>query len=277
MKTHLSLACLCLTLALTTGLATAQDGPHVIQMNTKVISIPMDTPALREAGLSPDAAAGASNLGTISPEKAAALFAKLEKSPGYALFAVPSLTTQSGQQATTESVREFIYPTKFDPPTFSTGKDAKAAPAAPGQLLSATPAMPLEFQMRPVGVRIELQPTFSSEMKFIHVNIAPEIVTFEGFVNYGSPIKAAVADKEGKLQETVLTENLMQQPVFHTFKVKTSAIVTKDYFLVLGGQPAADGPLPITGQKPDLTKTANPAQKPANAIYFFIQFKDLAP
>ena len=67
------------------------------------------------------------------------LVKKLSQQKGVDLMSAPSVTTKSGQKATVEVVREFIYPTEFDPPK-QMGKDQPVIPTTP-----------TAFEMRPVG------------------------------------------------------------------------------------------------------------------------------
>ena len=52
----------------------------------------------------------------------------------------------------------------------------------------------------------------------IDLNLTPEVVEFEGFVNYGSPITATVADTDqyGNPQVVHLTNSRIENPVFST-------------------------------------------------------------
>ena len=256
---------------------TASGQSKQVQINTKVVSIPLDAALLRDAGLTLDAAPGLSNLGVISTEKVAAMIAKLEKAPGVVLLAAPSLVTKSGTRATAESTRELIYPTKFDPPKLSSTSDAKPVQPAPGQIVAATPTSPTQFEMRQFGVRIECEPTISADGSIIELTLAPELVTFEGFVNYGSPIKAVATDKDGKMLEGTLTENQIMQPVFQVVKTTTGVSIPNGHCLILGGQGGSANPLNATGQKPNLSQVAHPEQKSANVVFFFIQAKVITP
>ena len=269
MKTHTTLLALLFALTATA----ADDGPKQVQFNTKIVSVPLDPVALRDAGLTLDSPDAMSNLGVISAEKAAAVLLKLEKMPGHSLLLVPSFATKGGTRASGESTREFIYPTEFTPPKLSTEAGDKAVQLTPGQVIAATPATPRNFEMRMTGFKLEIEPTVGPDGKTIELNLAPELVTFEGFMNYSSPIKAVAADKDGKLSEAVLTENQVFQPVFSTFQTTTGVTVTSGNVLVLGHS----GSSALSTSKPDLTKMADPAAKPTHAVFFFIQAKIIGP
>lgn len=54
--------------------------------------------------------------GTLTASSGQSLFQSLKEREDFTLVQVPSLTTRSGNRAKFENIREFIYPTEFDPP-----------------------------------------------------------------------------------------------------------------------------------------------------------------
>ena len=163
----------------------------------------------------------------------------LSQKKGVDLMSAPSVTTRSGQRATIEVVREFIYPTEFDPPqipqtvgatTTSGGTGASETSSFP-----VTPTTPTAFEMRPVGVRMEVDPVIGPDGYTIDLNLAPEVTEFEGFINYGSPIQTSATDALGNPTTLVLTENKIEQPVFSTRKVTTAVTVWDGQTVAMGG------------------------------------------
>jgi general secretion pathway protein D len=73
----------------------------------------------------------------------------------------------------------------------------------------------------------------------IDLNLVLQVVEFEGFINYGSPINAVgVNTIAGAITTSVpvlLIENVINQPVFSTRKVTTSVSVYDGQTVVLGG------------------------------------------
>lgn len=275
MKTHaiVSLAITSL-LAFSTSLS-AQS--KQLQINTKVISVPMDAALLRDAGLSLESATGMSNLGVITPEKTAAMLAKIEKMPGFTLLNAPSIVAKSGTRATAESTRDFIYPSEFESPKLASSSDGKPVTLLPGQIMAASPSTPKAFEMRRTGFRIECESTVNAEGDSIEMNLAPELVTFVGFLNYGGAVKAAATDKDGKMQEVTLTDNLVQQPLFEVLKTVTAARIPSGHCLVLGGLGGSSQAVSNAAQPANLTQAANPMQKNTHAVFFFIQAKVFTP
>lgn len=173
----------------------------------------------------------------------------LSQRKGVDLMSAPSVTTKGGQPATVEVVREFIYPTEFDPPQIPTNVGGGGNGGNNGGTtivsIPVTPTTPTAFEMRPVGVRMEVDPVIG-ENGSIDLNLAPEVTEFDGYINYGSPIYSVspnvpILDIFGNLLGTIpssrleLTPNIINQPIFSTRKVKTSVTVWDGQTVALGG------------------------------------------
>ncbi len=150
------------------------------------------------------------------------------------VMATPATVTRPGQRSTIEVSREFIYPTEYDPPEIPqdfigfggvTTGGVFGTTVDPGSF-PVTPSHPTAFEMRPVGTRLEVEPIIGSDNYTIDLTIAPEIVRFEGFINYGSPIFAG---------QQVLTQNEILMPVFNTIKESTSVTIYDGATVVIGG------------------------------------------
>jgi len=163
----------------------------------------------------------------------------LSQKKGVDLMSAPSVTTRSGQRATIEVVREFIYPTEFDPPqipqTFGSVGGTNGTAGASGGSFPVTPTTPTAFDMRPVGVRMEVDPVLGPDGFTIDLSLAPEVTEFEGFVNYGSPINTSATDAFGNPTTVVLTENRIEQPIFSTRKVTTAVTIWDGQTVAMGG------------------------------------------
>ena len=55
-----------------------------------------------------------------------------------------------------------------------------------------TPTTPTAFETRNTGVTLEVEPTVGSDNYTIDMNLVPQVVEFEGFINYGSPIQTTI-------------------------------------------------------------------------------------
>jgi len=162
----------------------------------------------------------------------------LSQKKGVDLMSAPSVTTRSGQRASVEVVREFIYPTEFNPPQIPTTIGATTGAVGVGGGQSAfpvTPTTPTAFTMRPVGVKMEVDPVLGPDGFTIDLNLAPEVTEFDGFINYGSPIQSSATDALGNPTTIVLTENKINQPIFSVRKVQTAVTVWDGQTVVMGG------------------------------------------
>ncbi len=178
----------------------------------------------------------------------------LDQKTGADVMQKPATIARSGERSKIEVIREFIYPTEYEPPELpntvgggdavldlTTGTIGVSNPATP-----ITPAHPTAFETRNVGVTLEVEPTVGPNKKFIELSLRPELVEFEGFVNYGSPISGSagsttlidinnmVSNSGG--QFGVLTENRILMPVFKATRLKDQNVTIQDgATVVLGG------------------------------------------
>ena len=169
----------------------------------------------------------------------------LAQKKGVDLMTAPSITAKSGQKATIEIVREFIYPTEYEPPelpqsvgTSSVGGGllgGLGGGGGGGGSFPVTPATPTAFETRNTGVTLEIEPTIGENDFVIDLRFVPEIVEFEGFINYGSPIQTSSVDNLGNAVTNVLTENRIEMPVFSARRVTTALTIYDGYTVAVGG------------------------------------------
>lgn len=166
----------------------------------------------------------------------------LNQKKGVDLLSAPKVTTKSGQRAVIEIVREFRYPTQFQPPqipqTFNSRDTVSLTGAGGGGgsgSFPVTPTTPTAFETRNTGVTLEVEPVVGPDGITIDLNLVPQVVEFEGFINYGSPINTVSTNVLGIAQTTELTANVINQPIFSTRKVTTSVSVWDGQTVVLGG------------------------------------------
>ncbi len=180
----------------------------------------------------------------------------LSQKKGVDLMSAPSVTTKGGTRATMEVTREFIYPTEFDPPQLPQGGGG-ATLLGGGTTQIATPTTPTAFEMRPTGVRLEAEPTVGPDGNTIEMNLSPEVVEFDGFINYGSPILSPSSSAFQQITQTIITSattavqttafvpivqaervitpNIINQPIFSVRKVTTGVTVWDGQTVALGG------------------------------------------
>jgi len=161
----------------------------------------------------------------------------LNQKKGVDLLSAPKVTTKSGQRAIIEIIREFRYPTTFTPPQVpSIGSTTTTTNAVVPVVV--TPTTPQNFETRNTGVTLEVEPVVGADGATIDLNLVPQVVEFEGFINYGSPINAVGVNTMAGIsvsQPVLLTENVINQPIFSTRKVTTSVQVADGQTVVIGG------------------------------------------
>jgi general secretion pathway protein D len=156
------------------------------------------------------------------------------------LMSAPSVVARSGEVARLEVIREFIYPTEYDPPEIPQQFGALGAVGGGGvggsdvSSFPVTPANPTAFEQRNVGVTLETTPTIGPDGFTIDLQLNPEVVEFEGFINYGSPIFSGGVSN-GRPVQILLTENRIEMPVFATRRVTTGVTIWDGQTVAIGG------------------------------------------
>ena len=191
----------------------------------------------------------------------------LNQKKGVDLLSAPKVTTKSGQRAVIEIVREFRYPTTFTPPQVPSISGGTGGTGTVS-INVVTPTTPQTFETRNTGVTLEVEPVVGPDGVTIDLNLVPQVVEFEGFINYGSPIfgilpPVTFIDPVTGLTRlltspnVLLTSNVINQPIFSTRKVTTSVSVWDGQTVVLGGLMREDvqkteDKVPIIGDIPML-------------------------
>lgn len=157
----------------------------------------------------------------------------LSQKKGIDLVSAPKVTTKSGSTAKIEIVREFRYPSQFDPPQLSATTGSTYAPVVPNS--------PSGWETKNTGITLEVEPTVGPDSYTIELRLAPRVIEFDGFINYGSPIYASVQYTTPlilfPLPSTTFeaTPNTINQPVFSTREVETQVSVYDGQTVVMGG------------------------------------------
>jgi len=171
----------------------------------------------------------------------------MNQKKGVDLLSSPRITTKSGQRAKIEIIREFRYPTEFSPPQIPQTVGATQGTSGGGSgSIPVTPTTPTAFETRNTGVTLDVEPVVGPDGSTIDLNLQPEVVEFEGFINYGSPI--LTPENRTPWQDlltgdiftvitppSVVTPNVINQPIFSTRRVTTSVSVWDGQTVALGG------------------------------------------
>lgn len=168
----------------------------------------------------------------------------LDQKKGIDLMSAPTVTTKSGNRAVVNVIREFRYPTEFDPPQIpqSTAlNDSNSFAGNNGFITNPiiTPTTPSAFETRNLGVTLEVTPTVGADGYTIDLELSPEVVDFDGFVNYGVPILSVTGSTTATLvqipRSVEVSPNVINQPIFSSRKVTTSVTIWDGMTISLGG------------------------------------------
>ena len=216
----------------------------------------------------------------------------LNQKKGIDLMTSPSTVTRNGQSSSVRVIREFIYPSEYEPPELpqnvgNNGNDANGNGGGGGGGAGAiTPANPTNFVKKDVGVVLEVLPTVGQDKRFVDVQLSPSITDFDGFVNYGSPVNSAAQPTvtAGASSTVQLTANAILQPVFSVQRANTSLTVADGATVVIGGLiqekiQNVDDKTPILGDLPIVgrlfqSKASAPIKK---VVVFFVNVKLVDP
>jgi len=167
----------------------------------------------------PISSAGKSGMmGVLSGAQARAAIETLQKRKGTDVLAAPVVTARSGQRASVSIGREFRYAAVSEAAR-DTGKK-----------------QPQKFLTKNTGVTLAVTPTLRQK-GILNLHLEPEVVEFEGFVNYGTGDQA------------------VQQPIFSTRKLNTFVSVHSGESVVLCMPPRKDTQIvedrvPVLGRIP---------------------------
>jgi general secretion pathway protein D len=174
----------------------------------------------------------------------------LSQQKGVDLMSAPKVTTKSGNSATIKITREFPFPTEFDPPEVpegGSGSSGGTATSGEGAGIRVTggmvtPATPTGFEKRDLGVLLEVEPQVGADNYTIDLSLRPEVVEFDGFINFGSPIvgprydpAVILAGDPSGIGTFTITPNVMNQPVFSVRRVETSVSIWDGQTVAMGG------------------------------------------
>lgn len=191
-------------------------------------------------------------LGVFTDPQFQVALTALSQKKGMDLLSVPSVITKSGVTTEIEMVREFPYPTEFDPPQIpqnidyqgnltlvgGNGPNTSFAGTAP-----VTPTTPTAFETRKVGSLLEVETVVSPDGRQVELTLSPSTTEFEGFINYGSDIRNTsffssfdpVNFAFNNTHADYIQPNPIIQPVFRTNKLKTGVLIWDGSTIVVGG------------------------------------------
>ncbi|MCF7667626.1 MAG: hypothetical protein K9M60_02470, partial [Akkermansiaceae bacterium] len=201
----------------------------------------------------------------------------LDQKKGIDIMARPSVVTRSGQASSIQIIREFIYPTEYEPP------EVPDTVTGSGFTPVVTPATPTAFDKRDVGITLEVLPVADANKRFVDVTLNPAFVEFDGFVNYGSPINSVGQGLLGSESEEI-TKNAILMPVFNTQRLATQLTVADGATIVIGGLMTesvknVEDKVPVFGQLPVVGRmfSSKSRESISTAVIFLVQIELLDP
>lgn len=150
----------------------------------------------------------------------------------------PLASDQGGDNgcAKIEVIRRFIYPSAYDAPELGgANNNNNNNNYNQTSMPIASPANPSEWAVEEVGIvmRFKVDELEGNDIiKFNHFEI--KVVNFEGFVNYGSPITAGIAN-DTQIEHIVLTENRIDMPIFSRRYINSNPCIYDGHTIAIGG------------------------------------------
>jgi hypothetical protein len=135
-----------------------------------------------------------------------------------------TVLTKAGNEAVVRSVREMLYPTELDSEGGQMGRNGTSGD-------SAKALMPCNFEMREVGMCLQVVPETSDNGSLIHLMLNPRWVTLDRWESYPANLAAGWTHKTLPLR----------QPVFGVTSFQTQVTVADGETVLLGGCSTPDG------------------------------------
>lgn len=180
------------------------------------------------------------------------------------LLSAPKVVTKSGQEAIMKVVTEYIYPTEYEVQISEvSGGNSSSSGSSSDPLAMVEPQ---NFEMREVGVILQVVPEVSAEGQMINLMLNPQVVSEPVWKNYGTQVPKTTY-RQPTAAELLLNPLLtsvpvtgymelpMEQPFFHVRSVSTQLSVYNGATVVMGGlitedRKAMEDKIPFLGDLP---------------------------
>ena len=228
--------------------------------------------------------------GVLTDPQFQAVIRAMNQKKGADVLISPSVVAKTGQKATIDVAREFLYPTEFDPPELpqSVGfLDAGRQISAGNNLAPITPSTPTAFEMRKVGVTLEVEPVISENGREVDLVLTPALTEFEGFIDYASDINNFLPGTSPSGATIMLpqpVDNRIIQPIFQSNKVTTGVKIWDGATIVLGGVMyeqaiEVNDKVPIIGDIPIIGRfwKSNVTSVDRKNVIFFVNVRVINP
>lgn len=234
-------------------------------------------------------------IGSVGDNGLGLLLRGLDQKSGADVVSKPSVIVRSGEQAVIQSVREFIYPTEYEPPELPNsvgvtqfgvgggvggglggGLGGLGAGTASG--FPVTPSHPTAFETRAIGTILEVTPEVSSDRRTVALKVNPRIDEFLGFINYGTPILG------GGGNGAIVSANEILLPIFSQVSANTTVEIANNSTIVIGGLLSesvvqVEDKVPVLGSLPFVGKlfTSEALQREKNVVMIFVTVRLVDP
>jgi|GEM_PF-1559738 len=165
----------------------------------------------------------------------------LNQKTGEAQLHQSTAVTVAGQRVEVVSGKDMYYATEYEPGELPDEGFPKTNPPTPlivdaGQAIPATPPHPTAFERKQLGYQFIVEPTVSDDKNYIDLQLNPQITTFEGFVDYGSPLATSIIDPlTGEPTRQIVQNNSIFMPVFRKIRLNTGVTIQDGATVVVGG------------------------------------------
>ncbi len=160
------------------------------------------------------------------------------------LLSAPKVVTKSGQEAIMKVVTEYIYPTEYEVQISQQSSSASITSGGSSDPLAIVE--PQNFEMREVGIVLQVVPEVSAEGQMINLMLNPQVVSEPVWKNYGTKVPRTTYRAPTLLELPYYTggqgvpvtdyiELPMEQPFFHVRSVQTQLSVYNGATVVMGG------------------------------------------
>jgi general secretion pathway protein D len=159
--------------------------------------------------------------GAIDGNELSMILHALSQQSNTDLLSAPKVVTKSGQEAIMKVVEEYIYPTEFTVTTLQAANNTGTSTA------TGAAVEPGGFEMREVGVILQVVPEVSAEGQMINLVMNPQVVSEPTWKDYGYDMP----DPNGGAPIHLP----MEQPFFKVRSISTSISIYNGATVVMGG------------------------------------------
>jgi hypothetical protein len=133
-------------------------------------------------------------------------------------------TARSGEKALTECINEFIYPTEYEPSSFSSLPTETDLTPEKVELMRKlrTLSTPTSYETRNLGGTFEIEPTISDDGRLIDLRFAPEFVW-----HTGQNVWSEEKDADGNVAKS-------QMPKIYTMRITTALTCREGQYVMAG-------------------------------------------